>query len=58
MVRKDCPKDRLRLTSSILYQAIIKCNDSKSKKKKKNTKESVKRTSRNVTQPQKIIQLN
>ena len=30
---KDCPINGLRLTSSILYQATIKCNNSKYKKK-------------------------
>ena len=29
---KDCPINGLRLTSSILYQATIKCNNSKYKK--------------------------
>ena len=49
---KDCPINGLRLTSSILYQATIKCNDSKYKKK--HTKESLKRRpSRKVMQTKK-----
>ena len=48
LVKKDCPMNGLCLTSSILYQATIKCSDSKYKKK--DTKESVKQHSRNVIQ--------
>ena len=49
---KDCPINGLRLTSGILYQATIKCNDSKYKKK--HTKESLKRRpSRKVMQTKK-----
>ena len=49
---KDCPINGLRLTSSILYHATIKCNDSKYKKK--HTKESLKRRpSRKVMQTKK-----
>ena len=49
LVKEDCPMNGLCLTSSILYQATIKCSDSN----KKDTKESVKRHSRNVTQTTK-----
>ena len=34
LVKKDCPMNGLCLTSSILYQATIKCSDSKYKKKR------------------------
>ena len=33
-VKEDCPVNRLCLTSSILYQATIKCSDSKYKQKR------------------------
>ena len=49
LVKEDCPMNGLCLTSSILYQATIKCSDSN----KKDTKESVKRHSRNVMQTTK-----
>ena len=56
LFKEDFPMNELCVTSSILYQATIKCNDNN--KSKKDTKESAKRTSRNVTQTTKIIQLN
>ena len=31
LVKENCPVNRLGLTSSILYEATIKCNDSKHK---------------------------
>ena len=34
LVKEDCPMNALCLTSSILYQATIKCNDSKCKQRK------------------------
>ena len=34
LVKQDCPKNGLCLTSSILYQAAIKCNHSKYKQKR------------------------
>ena len=34
LVKEDCPINGLRLTSSILYQATIKCNDGKYKQKR------------------------
>ena len=46
LVKIDCPMNGLCLTSNILYQATIKCNDSR----KKDTNESVKQSSRNVMQ--------
>ena len=51
LVKEDCPMNGIYLMSSILYQATLKCSDSKYKKTPKNprkTKESVKRHSRNV----------
>ena len=48
---EDCPMNGLSLTSSILYQANIKCGDGKFKLK--DTKESVKRHSRDVMQTTK-----
>ena len=51
LVKEDSPRNGLCLTSSILYQATQKCSDSKYKQK--NTKESVKRHSRNVIQTPK-----
>ena len=34
LVKKDCPMNALCLTSDILYQTTIKCNDSKFKQKR------------------------
>ena len=34
LVKEDCPMNGLRLKSSILHQATIKCNDSKYKQKR------------------------
>ena len=34
LVKEDCPSNGLHLTSSILYQATIKCSDSKYKQKR------------------------
>ena len=50
-VKEDCPMNGLSLTSSILHQATIKCNDSKYQQK--DTKECGKRPSRNVIQTTK-----
>ena len=51
LVKEDGPMNGLCLTSSVLYQATIKSNDSNTNKK--DTKESVKRHSRNVLQTTK-----
>ena len=34
LVKEDCPLNRICLTSSILYQAAIKCSDSRYKQKR------------------------
>ena len=48
LVKEDCPMNGLCLTSSILYQATIKCNDNKYKQKR--NKGICEATSRNVMQ--------
>ena len=51
LVKEDFPMNGLGLTSNILYQTTINCSNSKYKKK--DTKVSVKRHSRNVIQTTK-----
>ena len=53
---KDCQINGLRLTSSILYQATIKCNNSKYKKK--NTQRNLRNDDlqERLCKPKKIIQ--
>ena len=50
--KEDCAMNGLCLTSSILYQATMKCNETKYKQNN-DTKESVKRPKRKVTQSTK-----
>ena len=53
LVKENCQMNGSCLTSSVLYQATVIINTNK-----KNTKESVKRHSRNVMKTTKISQLN
>ena len=56
LVKEDCPLNALCLKSIILYQATIKCNDSKYKQMR--YKGVLNRHRRTLWKPQKIIQLN